>query len=98
MYCNTLVRIAGCRRQNCVAIQNGIATERQGAGQGRWGAQVGVQGAQQACRRLGERVLGRTAQAGHAQGVQAAGGRWAQGAAARGARAARRWARGRTHG
>ena len=39
---------------------------------------MGVRGAQQARRRLGERALGGTAQAGRAQGVQATGGRWAQ--------------------
>ena len=81
MYCNTLVSIAGCRRQNCVAIQNCIATERQGAGQGRagrrWGTQVGVRGVQ-AARLAG---AGRHGAGGARSGR--AGSRWALGVGCR---------------
>ena len=60
---------------------------------------MGVRGAQQELRRLGERALGGTAQVGRAQGVQATGERWAQARAAgelqqaqaRGAIGARGW-------
>ena len=44
---------------------------------------MGLRGSQQARRRLGERALGGTAQAGCAQGLQVAGGRWAQASGSR---------------
>ena len=56
-----------------------------GARLGVLGAQAGVGACRWACgarRRLGERALGCTVQAGRAQGVQATGGRWALGASA----------------
>ena len=47
LYCNTMFYIVagkGCKRQNCIAIQNGIATERLGswAGAGRAGVGAGA--------------------------------------------------------
>ena len=59
------------------------------SGLGTLGARLGVRGAQQARRRLGERALGGTAQA---QGVQATGGRWAQ------VRVAGEWQQGQERG
>ena len=88
MYCNTLVRITGCRRQNCVAIQNCIATERQGVGQGRWGAQAGAGARRWACRAAaGAHAARRVGSGRHGAGrarAGCAGSRRALGVGARG--------------
>ena len=80
--------LAGCRRQNCVAIQNCIATERLGSWAGRWARLLGVRrrGRAGACARArrngaGERRASgrRTRRAGEQQ-ARGARGAW-QGAA-----------------